>query len=239
MKAQFIVLALIGLAVSACDRKKPSEATTTTESTSVAAARGDEDMLRAEISRGLEEQLNVIMLPVGDIEIMSGLSSQMESNDFQRKRFKADYLNLLNDLKSRGLLTYAEQRQSELDAIGRMGVRTLTVTPTDLAKQHRDEKLSSPNYLVVRIATCEVRNIVRSSPYQSPHLPQSEEYRLVLGTYSCKGIPWFLAIYPEGKDGDFKFRAVLKLNPFTKRYVFVTGDCGDLQEDGWKSSNVQ
>ena len=120
MTTKPLLLSLLLLVAPGCDRKKPSEATSTTESASVAAARTDEDMLRAEIGKGLEEQLNVIMLPVGDIEIMGGLSSQMENSDFQRKRFKADYLNFLNDMKAKGLLTFTEQRQSELDAIGRM-----------------------------------------------------------------------------------------------------------------------
>ena len=88
MKPQYILFTVFGLAVCACERKNPSEATTTTESASIAAARADEDMLRAVIGKGLQEQLNVIMLPVGDIEIMGGLGSQLENNNFQQKRFR-------------------------------------------------------------------------------------------------------------------------------------------------------
>jgi hypothetical protein len=36
-----------------------------------------------------------------------------------------------------------------------------------------------------------------------------------------------------------KFRAILKLNPFTKRYAFVTADWGKPEEDQWETQNVQ
>lgn len=239
MKKRFTLIAVLGLALTGCDRKKPSEAASTTESASITAARSDEDMLRAEISKGLEKNFNTFMLPIGDIEIMSGLSSQMENIDYQRKRFKEDYISYLNDMKAKGLVTFTEKPQSQLDAVRRMGSRVLTVLPTELAKEHRNEELSSANYLVFQIANCEVDDIVRSSPYQSANLSQSEEYRLVLGTYRCTSIPWFRALAPESKDEDYKFRAVLKLNPFTKRYTFQTADWGNSQEDGWMTANVR
>ena len=239
MKATSLTLiALLGAIIPSCDRQRASDAASTTESASIAAARADEESLRSEIARGLETQFNKIVLPVGDVEIMSGLSSQMEQNDFNRKRFREDYLVSLQNMQNIGLATVVERSQSGLAGIGRMGARTFTVTPTELSKQHRDEKLSSLDSVAMRIATCEVLNIVRSSPYKSPRLPQAEEYRLVLGTYRRSFMDWFLAIAPDDRSAEFKFRAVLKFNPFTKRYSYQFADWGLPQEDGWKTNDV-
>jgi hypothetical protein len=239
MTRQLHYLLLLSILSSACDRREDSKAGVSTETASIASARDDESMLREEIGRGLEEHLNVISIPSGEIEIMSGFSSQMEANNFQSKRFKSDYLSFLDSMKTNGLLTYAEKPQSALEEVGRVGAKTFVVTPTELALKHRDPELSNADYVHLRIATCKVESIIRSTPYESPRLPQSEEYRLVLGTYYCKGIPWVRDTIPGGKDETFKFRAVLKLNPFTKRYTFQFADWGYPNEDGWKSNNVQ
>jgi hypothetical protein len=239
MSRQIHYILVLCILSSACDRREDSKSGISTETASIASARDDETMLREEIGKGLEEYLNVISIPSGEIEIMSGLSSQMEANNFQSKRFKSDYLSFLDSIKSNGLLTYAEKPQSALEEVGRVGAKTFVVSPTELALQHRDQKLSTADYVQIRIATCKVESIIRSTPYESPRLPQSEEYRLVLGTYYCKGIPWARDAIPGGKDDTFKFRAVLKLNPFTKRYTFQFADWGYPIEDGWKSNNVE
>jgi hypothetical protein len=234
------LIALLGAILPACDKQRASDAATTTETASIAAARADEELLRSEIAGGLEGQFNTISLPIGDVEIMSGLSSQMEKSSFERKRFKEDYLDFLQSMQKIGLATVAERSQSDLAGISRMGARTFTVLPTELSKQHRDEALSSDDSLVVGFASCEVLNIVRSSPYQSPGLPKSEEYRLILGTYRHSFMSWFLAINPQqDKTAEFKFRAVLKFNPFTKRYSYQFADWGLPKEDGWQTNNVQ
>ena len=133
VKTSLIAIVLTGLLLSSCERKKPSEANAAIENTAVSAARADEDMLKTEIATGLEKHFNYWEIPVGDVEIMSGLSSQMENSDFKKKRFKEDYYKFLQYLQTKGLAVLGEQQQSELSAIGRMGARTVTVTPTEKA----------------------------------------------------------------------------------------------------------
>ena len=139
------------------------------------------------------------MIPLGDIEIMTGLSSQMENSDFQRKRFKGDYLNFLNNMKKMDSLHTQNDGNPNLMPLVAWGLELYSHTDLPSQTTPRREALSA-NYLVLRVLPARFRDIVRSSPYQSPLLPQSEEYRLVLGTYRCKGIPWFHAIFPEGKE---------------------------------------
>jgi hypothetical protein len=105
MKRSILLLLSVALASSSCDRKKPSAANDSTESSAVAAARTDEDMLRTEVARGLNDQFNIISIPIGDVEIMSPLSSQMENHDINSKRFKDDYYTgYLEQLETQGLV---------------------------------------------------------------------------------------------------------------------------------------
>jgi hypothetical protein len=63
---------------------------------------------------------------------------------------------------------------------------------------------------------------------------------LVLGTYRRTPNEIRRELEPNDKEiPELKFRAILKLNPFTKRYVFVTADWGKPEEDQWETQNVQ
>ena len=231
------IAAAIIVTVPACDRKKSSEATTATESSAITAARNDESLLREEIARGLEDQFNVTSIPVGDVTIQYQFIDPVEE-DIARKRFKSGYVKTLKQYETQGLV----QRQPQLDAEKLLGEsRTFTITPTERARNARDEKLSTSDWLRIRDGTCEVSQIVRTAPYQSPRLPQSEEYRLVLGTYTNFPTAFGKALMKEKSpnSANFKFRALLKLNPFTKRYTFQTADWGDLQKDDWATHNVE
>jgi hypothetical protein len=238
MKATNLLL-LAALMFSGCDKKNPSEAASTVETKSVADARSDEAMLRAAISKGLEVQLNAIIIPVGDIEITSGFSSQMEPNDYQHKHFRTDFVEYLKSWQTNGLATFSAKQESGLAAMDHAGSVRVTVTPTDKAQQLRDEELSTTNYIVLHTASCEVLQIIRSAPYKSPLFPGSEEYRLVLGTYRVKPLAWYRAVEPKSSDAENKFRAVMQLNPFTKRYTFKRADYGDPQSDGWETHNIE
>ena len=252
-----LLAVLLALLFSGCDRKKSSEATSTTESASIAAARADEDALRAEIGKGLEAQFNVLQLPVGDIEIMSAvLARDYPHDNFEQKRFRPSYVNFLAIMKQADLLAYVEKQVPPRDDfdIRRNGGRVLIVTPTVRARQHADSELSSTNSVVARIAKCEVQSIVRNSPYNAPRGSETEEYRLILGTYRGARYPWFTEMFHAGKNAfrfngietivaddnkEYKFRAVVKLNPFTKRYIFQIADWGDPKKDGWETNNFR
>ena len=122
----------------------------------------------------------------------------------------------------------------------RVGARTVTVTPTTVAWEARDQKLSTTNLLFIRTANCKVKKIIRDTPYESEYLSKTEQYRLVLGTYERIPTEFVKTLGHDGvKTKEYKFRALLKLNPFNDHYTFVAGDWGIIEEDGWHTSNVR
>ncbi len=230
------------LVFSSCDRKQPSESGATIEKSGIASARNDESMFRSEIEKGIEEQFNVMQIPLGVIHIMDDLRSRTENNDWEERRFKEDFLNYLNYLSQKGFITLNEHKneQSVSDAIFRGREKTFTVTPTEKARQAADSGLSKDQLITIRSGICKVLEIVKMGPYESLALPQSEEYRLILGTYKIDPTKVLREMEPDvGESPVLKFRALLKLNPFTKRFTFVTADYGDPEKDDWETSNVR
>ena len=205
------------------------------------ATHSDERLIKDEISRGLAERFHTMSIPIGDVEIMSGLSSQMENSDAAHKRFKAEYLEFLKYLDSKRLVNLTEQSQTGLDAIRRMGARTITITPTEKALAARDAKLSSSDYLMLPMGSCSVDEIIRAAPYQAAQLSRAEEYRLVLGTYRLTLNRFGESLDSSAKPAKhrFRFRAVLRFDPFAKRYTFQYADWGDLEKDDWATHNVE
>lgn len=223
---------------SACDRQAPVEVNTSTESASVASARADEGNIRAEIETGLEQLFNSRIIPLGTVEILSQVGGQMERADWAQKKFDSQFLVYLEDLKAKGLATLAEKKQSELEAVVSAGSRFFHVEATDFARLHLDPNCKIPEQVACLIGKCQILEIIRNTPYQSRNLPATEEFRLVLGTYHVESIPWSKDLFPEYGEKDYKFRAILKFNPFTKNYSFVTADCGEISKDEWSGNNI-
>jgi len=198
----------------------------------------NESQIEHVIENGLENQFNYMSIPRGEIEIMSALSSEMEKSDWSRKRFKNSYLDNLKGAAERGFLSYKEHTQSSLESIGRMGAKTFTVTPSDKALQAKDEERSNDDWVKIKFAECEVTKIVKNVEYSHPTLPQSDEFRLVVGSY--KRIPTAVAKdYEELETKEFKFRALVKVNQFTGEYHFRTADWGLIDEGEWKTNRIR
>lgn len=238
-KSRLCLLILFSFVALSCDKKKPSGANSAVENTAVSAARTDEDMMKAEISQGLEAALNVLEIPVGELEIMSDANSQTENYDFANKRFTAGYYQWLKMFETGNLITITEHQQSETNVTRRKGARMVTVTLTEQAIKKRDPKLSANGCVIIRDGSSIVQQIIRSAPYQSPRPSQSEEYRLVLGTFQSQRSEFTRSFFGPWKDGEHKFRAVLQLNPFTKRFKFIAADWGIPQDDGWVSHHIE
>lgn len=168
---------------------------------------------------------------------MSGLSSQMEQADLKNKRFPIQLLEGLEAWKEVGLIEYTEQKQSELALIGSMGTRRFTVTPKQKAIDASDPTLSTSDVLYIPLGTCTVLSIVKDVEYQNPLLPQSDDFRLVVGTYR-RSYNEFSRTQGASEDEVFKFRALMKVNPFNQTYSFQGADWGNIDEDVWKTQNI-
>jgi hypothetical protein len=187
---------------------------------------------------GLTKQFNYLSIPQGSVQIMSDLSSGVESADLKNKRFPSSYLKWLTDAKRDGLLDeMTEQQQSQLNFIAGMGTRVFRVSASKTALAAADKALSNADYVQIPLGTCRVKSIIRDTPYQHAGLPQGEDFRLILGTY-VREYNSFAKKYGSSGKEEFKFRAVLKVNPFNHTYSFQGADWGNVSEDDWKTSNV-
>ena len=192
-----------------------------------------------EIESGLTRQFNYVAFPRGDIQIMSGLSSQMEPDNPAAKRFSAKYLEFLQASRNAGLVQFSEKQQSQLDQIRSMGTRILTVTPTPLAIEQSDKQLSNKDYVNIRTGTCRIQTIVKDIEFHNPALATSDDFRLVVGTYERSFTDFAVKKLgnPDKKE-TYKFRALVKVNPFNHTYSFQTADWGNISEDGWQSNSI-
>jgi hypothetical protein len=199
----------------------------------------------AVLEQGLENYRCLLYYPRGQVRIMSGLSSQMEQEDWERLIFRADYLSMLQYAQREGLLNLTERRQSTLESIGSMGARFFTVAPTEKLLQMQDAKRSSPKRIAVRVATIKVLQILKDEEYKFPGRSGAagDEFRLVLGTFSETQTRQgkILVPRPPGipESVELKFRAILQFNPFANVYTYVTADVGTPQQPGWATTNVQ
>lgn len=226
------------LSIASCDRS--AEPPTDVDTSSIREARTAAKAIpyKAEIETGLKKQFNYLKIPCGEILIMSGLDSQMESPNLKEKKFHINMLKALDKWKGAGLVTYAEKEQSDLAMIGNMGTRFFTVTPLQKAIEASDPKESSPEILYIPLGECKVISVVKDMKYSNPNLPQSDDFRLVVGTYS-RSYSKFLTELEGHKDAEiFKFRALLKLNPFNQTYSFQFADWGNPDDDTWKTQNI-
>ena len=101
----------------------------------------------------------------------------------------------------------------------------------------RDEKNSDIHWLRIPLGACKVQTIVKDIEYHNPNLSQTDDFRLVMGTYEDK--PTDFGKSQAGEYGVFKFRVVIKLNPFNQTYSYVTGDWGKIEADDWLTQNIR
>ena len=150
----------------------------------------------------------------------------MEGTDIKNKRFTLEYLQFLGSCKTEGLIELTEQKQSELAMAGNMGTRLFTSTWTPKAISMRDTANSDNDWLRIPLGSCKIKTIVKDIEYHHPNLPQSDDFRLIVGTYerTCNTFGKEQGV----KDEVFKFRALIRANPFNQTYSYQTADWGAL-----------
>lgn len=162
------------------------------------------------LARGLESAFNCAELPIGTKKL----------SDEDKAAFK--------QLESQGLVTL---RDAEDGAVA--------LAPTKLALDHKDAALSRRDAVVVRLGRCEITKIVKNDPYTGKKLPQSSDYRFVMGTYRVVPTPLAKLIDTNCPTKERKFRAIVEVNPFSGKHAVKRADWGEPDEDGWKSATVE
>ena len=152
----------------------------------------------------------------------------------------ADYdKTALSVFEKAGLIAIEKKAEDQNMASTHYGQAIWDVRWTPKAISLRDEKHSDTHWLGIQCGACKVQTIVKNIEYHASPLPQSDDYRLVVGTYELKTTNFTKSAEGiGGEDGVFKFRALIKLNPFNQTYSYVTGDFGKVDADGWQTENI-
>lgn len=233
------IIALV-LIIIACDRKpeSPTDVNTTNKREAKTAAKAIP--YKSEIEEGLTKQFNYIKIPLGKIEVMSARSSEWNEDDWQRKRFRNGMHGSLSRWQTLGLIRASAQPKDDSYAIA--GTKKYVISPTQMALEASDEKLSTEDYLFIKTGNCTIKSIVKDTEYNHPKLPQSEDFRLVIGTYRRVLNDFIRSLTGEqetlGSDEVFKFRVLIRVNPFNQTYSSHLVDWGYLDKDGWESDNI-
>lgn len=196
------------------------------------------------ISAGLTGPM-FLPIPLGQVEILSKVSEGIERADADAKKYEKQSMDKFRTAEKLGLVTIKEIEQSEIDLAGRGWNRLYTFTATQKGKDLADPKKSDEKFIWISLGSCTVISIVKDEPCKHPSLSSSEDYRLCLGVHKFEPTPYCIQHYEaigepdSSKAGEFKFRAIIKFNPFMNSYSYVTSDWGYLDKDGWETQNCQ
>jgi len=201
---------------------------------------------KSEIERGLTLQFDYVNIPHGIVEASKTLTGN--GLIFKGKSLMGDpdeYMKFLLAAQKDGLITI--EKTSDNTDNGQFygdfaGQKYYNVAWTPKALGLRDEKNSDADWLRIPLGACKVKTIVKDIEYHNPNLSQTDDFRLVMGTYEDKPTDFGKsqgATGIVGEFGVFKFRVVIKLNPFNQTYSYVTGDWGKIDADDWQTKNIR
>jgi len=189
------------------------------------------------IGEGLTRQFNCLYLPHGKIFVLSEIVARNEGINIAKRRYPPDYTETLDKLEALDLIHYEEVPQNiEDQVLLNMGSRIFNVNVTRKAVDLGDREASDHEWTVIPLGQCFVRDIVKDMEYKHPTLPTDEDYRVVMGFYEVR--PNDLGREFGGIDRRFRFRALIKLNPFDDSYSFVAADWGEIDKDNWETDNL-
>lgn len=199
--------------------------------------------LMKEASIGLENQFNVLRIPTGDVEIFSPAKANLNPPDVAKKQFPGEYYDYLRWLESKGLVKLDVKENLTMSVTDRSG--TITVTPTEMTLKAANHRLGDGDWLVLKMAHCEVTRITFNASCQplktagSDDTSSNREYRIVEGVYHAIPGDLLKTIEPAIHDADYKFRAKMRFKPESNKYEYMIGDWGAVDSPTWKTSNIR
>jgi hypothetical protein len=196
---------------------------------------------QAVLNAGLTQQHDYHRVPVGQITIMSQMSSQMEEANLETLRLPLQYLESLQQAEKDGLITLTEKNQSEMDKLLTMGARIFTATATDKLRKLIDPKESTEKWLAIPIGTMQVEEVMSEEQCKLVKATPGDQFRLVVGLVTdtpTEQVKTLGRNYGTVETQKLKFRAILQFNPFTKTYTYVVADLGKPEDPGWHSDIV-
>jgi hypothetical protein len=228
MKTNTLTLIACALSFAACNEVKAPKGTDHKSYTEI-------------LNEGITMAQGYASFPQGEVTIMSGLASSMESGDAAQMRFPIQYLEHLQKAERDGFVTLVEKQQDALQQIGNMGARFFTVQGTQKLLSMADKDKSSDQWTQVHISRFKILEILSEAPCKLRRSTPGDEFRLIVGrledtpTDNAKTLG---AGYCTTERQELKFRAILQYNPFNKEYSYVVADVGLSDQTGWQTNHV-
>ena len=254
MNKMSAVISIAALVASASCSKADTNSTQATMDVKEAKSTAKEVPYKSAIEMGFTKQFNCVEIPHGEIKIEASdpggspylNQAQIHYNDKQLTSYTEQTVQIVN-------IFFAEQKSGLVTIHDSHGAPTTTSVYTNKngelkiekvyklewtpkAIELRDKKLSDADWIRIPVGKCKVETIVKDIEYHNPPLPQGDDFRLVLGTYELTPND-----FGKGQGytvGVFKFRALIKLNPFNQTYSVVVGDWGKVDADDWQTKNI-
>lgn len=245
------VISIVALVVLTSCSKKDAGTTNSSQATmNVQEAKSvvKESPYKGEIERGLTLQFDYVNISHGKIETLKNVrgnyvvinGTTINNGDSLQADVFENFTKFLFALQKDGLVTIEQvpdkMPNDERSWKGIYEHNFYNVECTPKALGLRDEKYSDTNYLRIPLGVCKVQTIVKDVEYNMSGPAEGNNFRLVMGTYEVK--PNDFGKSQGVVDYVFKFRAVIKLNPFNQTYSYVAGDYGKTDADDWQTQNV-
>jgi hypothetical protein len=223
------------LMICACGKNEKTEEQAPTDVSPAKSAAG-EMSYRDQIELGLVKQFNYLVIPRGAIEILPHILNYQA--DPKQKRFDDAYLEFLRQWQNLGVLTLTKTADKNYDLVGITVGQMFNVMPAPATTEAAD-KYSTPDWVGIPLARCRIRTVVKDIDYHDLRLPASDDFRLIVGTYEYSPTDFAKNHNFDETAHIYKFRALVKVNPFNHTYSFQVADWGEIPEDDWKSSNIE
>ena len=192
------------------------------------------------VEEGLTRDFSTSLLPDGQFSILSDLEASVEGPDVKGRRFGPAALESLRKFEAAGLMTLTESPASEMQKLMSFGARSFHATPTLRLRELLDTTIQlNDGYVRYMTGTAHVETIEEDSPYTPPTASPSEQYRLVMGTYTWSPTEITRLVAPEKTRKTFRFRALLHLDPFDKKWKYQRADYADGTTGEWQTQNIQ
>jgi hypothetical protein len=200
----------------------------------------DGGSINAVVEEGLTRDFGTSLLPDGQFAIQSDLEASVEGPDIKGRRFAPAALEVMRRFESAGLLTLTESSASEKQKLMSFGARSFHATPTPRLQELLDTTIQlNDGYVRYISGTAQVETIVQDSRFTPPAAAPSQEYRLVMGTFTWNPGEITRLVSPEKTRKTFRFRAFLHFDPSDKKWSYQRADYAEGTTGGWQTQNIQ
>lgn len=208
--------------------------------TATACSSQQGDLSDSQAKHVIHEQVvgkfNFSKIPTGRVNFMNGFEASLGGKEQPGKQiYHPRRLMLAKALASMGLLKLTEV--SDLNMI--YGTYDISLTPEG---EKAIEKREDSGMVYFRDSNTEITRLVSKTEWDSKKNQNPEKRFLVFAEYQRELTPLGRDIYSkvgENITDVGKIRAILKFDPFSKKWGVELYDIGDVKTGKWRSDNIE